>query len=162
MYRDGSKSFTNPVAGVNPKLPDHLATKNYVDESVQILQPRLYVRRDGSTGFEAPVSGFDPILPDHLTTKQYVDDTLDATINKLYKMQRFIIYKTGTSSIPAGSRKITITFGGSLSRYAVFATVVNTNEPAPVSTTAVISEQYTTFFTADLGGIIPTANYKLN
>lgn len=162
IYRDGSKAFTNPVAGVNPTEPAHLTTKNYVDESVQILQPALYVKRDGSAGFQAPVSGFDPVLPDHLATKRYVDESLESTINKLYDMQRFIIYKTGTSLIPVGSRKITVNFGGSLSRYAVFATVVNTTEPSPVSTTAVISEQYTTFFTADLGGTIPTANYKLN
>lgn len=162
MTRNGDRAFTNPVSGVNPTKPDHLATKNYVDEKVQVLHPELYIKRDGSTAFEAPQSGMDPTLPDHLTTKRYVDESLNATINKLFEMQRFIIYKTGTSSIPVGARRISVTFGGSLSRYAVFATVVNTSETAPYSTTAVISEQYSNYFTADFGGEVPSANYKLN
>jgi hypothetical protein len=139
-----------------------LATKNYVDEKVQILNPALYMKRDGSTGFEAPVSGFDPNLDDHLVTKRYVDKTLETAINDMLSAQNFIIYKSGVSAIPVGHRRVQVTFGGVLKSYVVFVTLANTAEVNKFSTTAVVSEQYQTYFTVDLGGIIPSASYKLN
>lgn len=38
---DGSAPFTEPVAGINPIRPEHLSTKAYVDDQIQLAQTQI-------------------------------------------------------------------------------------------------------------------------
>lgn len=69
MYVDGSRAFTNPVSGVDPSSSAHLTTKNYVDATIQGLQPKPTARlattaalpsntyNNGSSGVGATLTG---------------------------------------------------------------------------------------------------------
>lgn len=162
MTRDGKRAFFEPVSGVEPVLPDHLTTKNYVDEKINMINPDSLMRRDGSTAFTNPVAGLDPILPEHLSTKNYVDVKIAETLEEIETAQNYIIYKTGTREIPINTSKMTIVFGGVLKSYTVFTTMVNTKSSNPFSVTATIVKQTNTSFTVDFGGDIDESTYQLN
>jgi phage-related tail fiber protein len=59
MMNDGTVAFTAPVTGVDPTLPQHLATKNYVDSVKQSLDIKDSVRV-ATTGTNIALSGAAP------------------------------------------------------------------------------------------------------
>jgi len=162
MTRDGKRTFYAPVSGVEPTQPDHLATKNYIDEKIMLINPEGFMKRDGTTAFLNPVVGIDPTNPEHLATKNYVDERIAQTLEEIETMQNYIIYKTGTYDIPMNVSKVTITFGGVLKSYTVFTTIVNTKSKNPFSVTATVIKQTNTSFTVHFGGSVDEVNYQLN
>lgn len=162
MTRDGNRRFYAPVAGEEPIEADHLATKNYVDEKLNLIDPSSFMKKDGSTSFTGPVAGISPYKDEHLATKKYVDDKVKKALEELDNQQNYLIYKVGKKEINVNTSKLTITFGGVLKSYTVFTTVVNTSTDNPYSLTATIVKQTNTSFTVDFGGTIDTTGYYLN
>lgn len=162
VTRDGTRPFLAPIAGQEPILPDHFATKNYVDDKLNLIEPTQFMKRDGTTSFINPVSGMDPDLSHHLTTKRYVDNTIQNIIQQMEDNQNNIIYKTGIRPIPVNTSSINIQFGGVLKSYSVFCTITNLDDDNPASYAYIITSQTWTEFTVRFSGIIDSANYKLN
>lgn len=162
MTKDGSRSFIAPVSGCEPVEADHLTTKNYVDEKINLINPDGFMKRDGSTSFLNTIVGVDPINAEHLSTKNYVDTKIAETLEQIDTMQNYIIYKTGTKEIPVRTSKMTITFGGVLKSYTVFTTIVNTKTSTPFSITTTIINQTNTSFGIDFGGSVDETGYYLN
>ena len=89
---DGSRGFTATVSGIDPVENYHLATKQYVLDSLTSVSGThgdlvgledddhlQYVPTTGSRGFTGTVSGIDPTESYHLTTRWYVDDLVSTT-----------------------------------------------------------------------------------
>lgn len=151
MTKDGTRAFIAPVSGCEPIEADHLSTKNYVDEKINLINPDGFMRRDGSTSFTNSVVGIDPTKPEHMSTKNYVDEKIADTLEQIDTMQNYIIYKTGTKAIPVRTSKMTITFGGILKSYTVFTTIVNSKTSTPFSITTTVINQTNTSFGIDFG-----------
>lgn len=162
VLRDGSKSFMAPVSGYEPTAPAHLATKNYVDGRVAMIDSAQYMRKDGTTAFVAPVPGVTPTYDYHLTTKAYVDESISETLEEIRDNQAVITYKNGTTAVQAGSTETTVVFGSTLQHYTISVALINTVDEDPSLFQYVISDKTPTSFTVKFGGEIDSSNFSID
>jgi len=96
---DGRRNFIGTIGGIDPTLPNHLATKNYIDTAISNIvtvhgnllnldqdDHLQYIHKDSRRGFENPIEGKTPVEDFHLATKEYVDERI-ANIFHTKKLQ---------------------------------------------------------------------------
>ena len=101
VLSNGTVAFTNPVAGVNPSISYHLATKGYVDDEISgIAAPDLsnYIEYNNITAYNV----IDDYNPAH---KKYVDDTLSEGISGTY--MKILDYDYDSSGVVDEAEQIT-------------------------------------------------------
>ena len=90
MFNDGTTSFVASVTGVDPTLPQHLATKNYVDSVIQSLDIKQSVLV-ATTGANIGVSGSAPVSLDGIAlavgSRVLVKDQTTPSQNGIYVVQ---------------------------------------------------------------------------
>lgn len=167
----GLRGFTGVVSGINPVLPNHLTTKEYVDTEINnalnidviINHNELlglnnddhlqYILVDGSRGFTGPVNGITPTMAFHLTTKQYVDSIVNAASTTSQK---------GVVNLIQSADNITISLNPPMTYYSVSITIENLVDPSPSIYGWILRQKNTTSFSIEFSGYIDSPNYKLN
>lgn len=135
MLSDGSVDFSAPVRGAEPTLPQHLATKNYIDEAIALLD------NGSSTNFT-------------------VNNLLTASTISSKTNEDLVLKRGGTTVATFGSNGVTLSKIAAVTTPGM-VNGLNAEFVGGISNSNIMKKDGTVAFTGAVQGVTPTLSSHL-
>lgn len=135
MLSDGSIDFSAPVRGAEPTLPQHLATKNYIDEAIALLD------NGSSTNFT-------------------VNNLLTASTISSKTNEDLVLKRGGTTVATFGSNGVTLSKIAAITTPGM-VNGLDAEFVGGISSSAIMKKDGTVAFTGAVQGVTPTLSSHL-